>query len=54
VFSEAVATFPLTKDFNFMVSLGTSEPKLKNDDISIYGLSNIKKSKAFLRLYNIA
>jgi hypothetical protein len=42
--------FPLTEDFNFVVFLGTGEPKLKNDNTSIYGSSNIWKSRAFPRL----
>src|ERR1700722_15667177 len=52
--SEAAATFPLTEDFDFVVSLGTGEPKLKNDDTSAYGSSNVWKNGAFPRLCNMA
>jgi hypothetical protein len=52
--SEAAATFPLTEDFDFVVFLGTGEPKLKNDDTSAYCSSNIWKNGAFPRLCNMA
>ena len=48
--SEVAVTFLLTKEPDFVVSLGTSEPKLKNNDISVAGLYNIWKNGAFPRL----
>jgi hypothetical protein len=33
---EVAATFPLTEEPDFVVSLGTGEPKLENEDVTSY------------------
>jgi hypothetical protein len=48
--SEVVVTFLLTEEPDFVISLNTGESKLKNDNISAAGLSNIWKNGAFPRL----
>lgn len=48
--SEVAATFPLTEEPDFVISLGTGEPKLEDDDTLTAGSHNIWKNGAFPRL----
>jgi hypothetical protein len=48
--SEMAAMFPLIEEPDFVVSLGTGAPRLKDDDLSMSGPSNIWKGGAFIRL----
>jgi hypothetical protein len=48
--SEVAATFPLTEEPDFVVSLGTGEPKLENEHLHSAGSHNIWKNGAFPRL----